>query len=360
MQASVTIYTQPLAARQAMYDDCAAAQSVIFLEQYIMCDDTEAQRFLTLLADKARAGVKVRILFDKVGSKALYASSLVADIRAAGGHVRFYNDIGWFHLLLPWRWFPRDHIKLLMVDDDIAYVGSMCLGEYMAGWYDIVARLCGPHGRAVQEDYRAAPKKAIALRKALPGRLPDGLADRTRPFRYLMSVPSLRVAPAYRELLQRLYNAQRQICIVTPYFVPPRRLRAALLRAARRGVDVRVIVTDKTDEPAAHAVSRSYFPRLIRKGIRIFAYQGTVCHAKYAVVDGEWAMLGSTNLDYLSLAYNREGDLIVTDAKTVTAVQALFDAALENAVALGPDFWDKAALREKIVGYCGRIFKKIL
>lgn len=295
-------HIQPL--WQRMYEDCAAATESIYFEQYILSHDEIGTTFLKLFERKAREGVKLHLTFDYIGSRDIYSSELVEAIRAGGGRVRFYNVLRPRDILRPKRWLPRNHCKTLIVDGRIAYVGSACVADSMKDWRDFHLRLSD---------------------MTVPG-LMQGKGDAAASdYRYLTHNPRQKPNPIYDEFLRNIGAAQESVYIVTPYFFPPYAVRRAMRDAAKRGVNVTIMLSKKTDVPLLSFFTRSYFPWLINRGIKIVFYTQSVLHAKYAVIDSKWAMLGSTNVDYLSLRYNREGNLIITDPHCVGSLKGIFE-----------------------------------
>lgn len=309
-QTDYALYTHTAAVWDVMYDDCLRVQRSLFYEQYILLNDDGGRRFLTLFRDKARAGIRVHIVVDGVGSRALQGDPLVAEIRAAGGRFEFVNPLRWWHIFAPKKWLPRNHCKTLIIDDDIAYIGGVCIAAHMAEWRDMHMRISGPMAQYIKPSQEARDQ---------PVENSDG------PYQFITSVSKHEPHAIYRRLLDEIDKAQDSVRLVTPYFFPPRRLRKALARAAMRGVDVQIMVSEKIDLPFGSSLSRSYFPALIMRGIDIMVYSGRILHAKYAIIDGRWATLGSSNFDYLSLVHNYEANLIITDPEQITAIQAAFD-----------------------------------
>jgi len=331
---SLKLYCHTEQAWEAMYKDCLDARHSIEFEQYIIRNDRIGMRFLNLFLKKAEQGVFVRLLFDRVGSRTVFSSPVVHAIRKSGGEVTFYNPIGWVNLAVPRTWFPRNHVKSLLVDDSVAYVGGVCLADYMKDWRDMYARMTN-----------------MSLKDA---RLPGDKVD------YCISQPELLRNRIYKELLAQINGARESIFMTTPYFLPPEPLRVALYNAIRRNVEVNVMVTERSDIPLAVHVSRSFFPPLIRAGIRIFSYQDAVLHAKYTVVDRRWAMLGSTNIDYLSLLRNRESNLLIRDMAMVNRLRSHFVNDRKRCIELGEDFLKMVPLRAKVSGYLGRCLKRVI
>ncbi len=336
------LYPRTADAWDAMYADCLSAQKSIEFEQYIILSDEVGMKFMDVFADKARAGVKVTLLLDRVGCRQVFDCEQVRIIREHGGRVSFYNAIGWLNIFRPDSWFPRNHVKSLLIDHKVSYIGGVCIAAEMAEWRDLHVRFTGEPMREMVQNF-SGRQGASSSR-----------------FEYLVSKPFQLHNPIYEEILQQIRSAKSYVHIVTPYFLAPRRLRKELFRAASRGVEVSVVVAGKTDVPIARYVSHSYFTRMIRRGLNIWSYQPEILHGKYMAVDGKWAMVGSTNMDYLSLLRNREANLTVKDHELVDAIEAQFQDAKQLSQKLPPDFWKSFPLPLRIAGYVGRYMKKIL
>lgn len=352
-------YHTPGEAWQAMYDDCREARISIQFEQYILRNDATGWRFLELFIAKLKEGVRVTMILDSVGSRGLSDSPLLAEYQEQGGIVYFYNPVAWYDFFRPWRWLPRNHNKILLVDGRIGHIGSVCFADVMRDWRDIHLRFTGELVSVIQQDFNRLMQGFMKYRRA--PRLPrQKQAVKNRPFYYGTSQPHLGVNPIYRELLQRIQGARTEICLVTPYFLPTRKLLRALKGAAKRGVAVHIMVGEKTDVAVADCVSRSYMPRLLRHGVHWWLYRPPILHAKYAVIDGEWAMLGSTNLDYLSLKYNREANILIQDRDAVDYLSHEFEQDKEFCIKADWGYWKKLPLAYRVAGYAGRLFKRML
>lgn len=329
---------------EQIYQDCLVAQASIDFEQYILRNDHNGQRFIELFIAKAEGGIQVRLLLDRVGCRTLYRSPLIKKLRAAGGKVYFYNPINWLNLPFPGTWFPRNHIKMVKVDSRIAWVGGACFADYMRDWRDLQFRISGNMAQSIPFGWEQFSKV--------------GQMEEQQDFHYVIATPNSK--PIYAELRQKILNAKHEILLATPYFIPPWRLESALQSAVARGVSVKIIMSVKTDVPMAVRVAQSYFPRLIRKGLQIYVFESEVFHAKYMVVDGKWATLGSTNIDYLSLFRNREANLVMTDQKLVGMVRQNFDRDLQECEKITKDFWYNMPWHKRCFGFCMRAIKTIL
>lgn len=323
----------------AMIAAIGGACSTICLETYILRDDRVGVRFAEALAERARAGVEVNLLFDSWGSSV--SDGFLARLSAAGVRILPYRPLTLAgprsrHLLA--RMQHRNHRKSLIVDREVAFTGGINLcddyaprDEGGANWRDTHLRIEGPAALELQyfflRTWRREGGAALEEGRYVPdGRRADGrvLILSSDLHRERMSVR--------RAYLAAIRGARHRILITNAYFLPTLRLLLALAAAARDGVEVRVIVPGPTDVLAVRLASRSIYGRLLRAGVRIFEYRGRVLHAKTAVVDGRWATVGSSNLDSQSLRRNLEANAIVEDERFASALAAMFEEDLASSV----------------------------
>jgi cardiolipin synthase len=265
-----------------------AARETIHLEVYAFALDSTGERFVEALSAAARRGVRVRVVVDGVGS-ALDGRRLEVQLGSAGAQVHIFNPL---RMLLLGR-FRRDHRKVLVVDDEVAFLGGINIGdEYGAapgggapgGWADLAAELEGP----------ACAFLGARLRRA-----------RSAPLRGPVRVWLSGLGggwPLRRRYLKGIGAARRAVWIAHGYFLPDHRLVRTITAAARRGVAVTLLLPGKSDIPFAHQAAMRLYRKLLGAGVRIFEWERSVLHAKAAAMDGERLLLGSFNLDPLSLA----------------------------------------------------------
>lgn len=351
---SIETYSCPKDAWKAMLADCEKAKASIDYEQYIIHDDEAGRAFLKLFARKAKEGVRVRLFLDHIGSRTIVNAPELNDIIAHDGRVGFFNYKRLWHIVMPHTWFPRNHIKTLLIDDTVAYVGSVCINADMAGWRDTQIRITGDGIKDVVREF-----DHIWSGKRVKRPKPEEGA-RSHSARYLVHRPRFRDNPIYTELLKRIETAQTRICLASPYFLPPYRLFHALRSAVARGVQVDILIGEHTDVPIADLVTLSYIPHILRAGIRLHLYKPTVMHAKYMVIDDSWASVGSTNLDNLSLRRNREANLILTDPTPVEILADQFQRDLQQCRPGDMAYWHAQGVWRRTAGVMLRVIKKVL
>ncbi|MFO1398680.1 MAG: phospholipase D-like domain-containing protein [Burkholderiales bacterium] len=291
----------------------AAAQRYILFESYIVADDRIGRAFTEALAEKARAGVLVYVVYDWLGSTK-FARTWDA-LRAAGAEVRCFNPPS---LDSPFAWLTRDHRKSIVVDGEVGFVSGLCISEKWEGnpkarlepWRDTGVEL---RGESVL-DLVAAFDQVWTTCGGAPltfdhASLPE--VDGATRVRVIAGVPS--GAGMYRTDLLVASTARRTLWITDAYFVATAAYTQALRAAARDGVDVRLLVPGASDIPAVSPLSRSGYRSLLEAGVRVFEWNGTMLHAKSAVADGIWSRVGSTNLNLASWLSNYELDVAIED-----------------------------------------------
>ncbi len=332
------------------------AHKSIDLEQYIFEHDAIGERFTEALIRRAHEGIKIRVLCDTAGSYYMYNSSMPLRLRAAGIEVRFFNHIS------PWRihtissWFFRDHRKLLIIDGKTTFTGGVGIRDDMIKWRDTSLSITGPVTFTISHSFNQMWKKA---EKKIFFRFKKS-KNSGNVWNFVTNAPRFHQRKLYHLYIDVIRNAEKRIYITTPYFIPDMRLLRVLRLAARRGVDVRIIVPYSSDVAWVDRVSRSYFRALLHSGVRIYRYTPSFIHTKTAIVDNDWATIGSFNLDNLSFLYNYEGNITSSNKECVTQLAQQFNNNLTQCEEIRKDTWDKRPLGQKIMEYISWPLRKIL
>ncbi|MFN2572158.1 MAG: phosphatidylserine/phosphatidylglycerophosphate/cardiolipin synthase family protein [Gemmatimonadales bacterium] len=324
-------------ALKAMLTMIAGARRTVHFENYIIHDDETGSRFATAWAERARAGVRVRVLYDAFGCRST-SGAYWRELRSYGVDVRPFRPI-WTSGLV--EAFSRDHRKLLVVDSEYAMTGGLCIGDEWAGnptdgqpcWRDTMVEVCGPAVGALETAFGRMWKRAGT---PLP---PDEIS----PAPEECGPSAVRVVEGFPGQ-SRIYRAVQllaaavteRLWITDAYLVAPPPLYVALVDAARSGVDVRFLLPGISDAPLVRIFTRGGYRELLHAGARIFEYRGPMLHAKTLVADHEWARVGSSNLNVSSLVGNYELDLVAEqDGLTATlATQFLHDMTQSREIVL--------------------------
>jgi cardiolipin synthase A/B len=349
----------------AMLAAILGARREVLLETYIFESDATGKRFHHALCDRALAGVSVRLVVDGAGSWNLSGQDRGA-LLDAGVHLATFHPVG------PWRrrwgWSVRDHRKLLVVDEDVAFTGGLNVGNEYAprewggkGWHDVHVRVHGPVvadlRRSFFDAWRYASPDGVPRKlthpRPLPAKHPPEAIAPPAPEgtgRVMsLAIGRFRDRRVIEKHLQRAVSlAQTRVFIHSAYFIPNRRWRKTLRRAAMRGVDVRVMVPHHSDVPGIVYASRHTYASLLRGQVRIFEYLPTMLHAKSIVVDGAWCSIGSYNLDQRSLQYNWELVLSIADDDAAFTLEERFARDLAVCREVDPAQWRRRPLWERL------------
>lgn len=337
------------------------ARSSIHLEPYIFTDSEIGREFMGTLAERARAGVEVRLLLDSWGTPG-FGEANERLLRAAGAKVVYFRPTSLRNLR---KIHLRTHRKILVVDGKTGFTGGICIDDEWTGdgtdpehWRDTMVRVEGPVVRQMQAAFARAWLQAtreVLTEQALFPELPVANGKRCQ---LMESTPGFDGNPARISFLVAVNAARESIDITTAYFAPDHVALGALERAARRGVRVRLLLPGKhTDAPPTRHAGRSDYGKLLRAGIEIFEYQPAKLHAKTVVVDGKWASVGSTNLTPRSLFFNLEANLNVFDSGFAGKMRAMFERDLARSQRITLEAWKARPLGDKLAELFWGLFR---
>jgi len=327
----------------AMIELIERAQSSVVLESYIFRSDDVGRRFGDALLAAVSRGVSVRLLLDWIGVRGTSRRFLRA-LRRGGIEIGMFNPPGfraWMGIV------PRDHRKLLVVDETMGITGGVGVGrEWTTGilrlqrsrWRDTAVLIEGPAARDMIQAFETMWHRVRGmerrgshrrfLRRSARGAHLDPATHEPALVGIVEGEPlRLRVA---RALQIQAISAERSIWIASSYFAPAPSEVEALNGAARDGVDVRILVPSRNDHPWVTLLTRRYYRRLLTNGVRIWEWQGEIMHAKTSVIDGRWVRVGSTDFNPLGVSINYELDAVIEDPTLGADAEAMFLADLEQ------------------------------
>ena len=311
------------------------ARTSILLENYIFDESDVSRELRDALAERAAAGVHVKVIRDWLGCLGSSRDEFWKPLRDAGGEVRTYNP---FRFASPFGWLPRDHRKLLVVDAQVGFISGVCVSEKSFGqpargitpWRDTGVAVRGPalHDLAV-----AFAETWARLGEELPASLP--VLTEPPPAVGNVSLRVVATSPGttglYRLDLMIAAMAQRTLWLNDAYFVGLAPYVQALAAAARDGVDVRLLVPGTSDLPAVGALSRAGYRPLLEAGVRVYEWNGSMLHAKTAVADGRWARVSSSILNIASWMGNCEIDVAIEDEEFGRSMEVQYEQDLRGA-----------------------------
>jgi cardiolipin synthase A/B len=329
----------------AMLEEIEAAEREIFVGTFIWKGDEVGRRFVDALSRKAEEGVAVYVVFDGL-----------ANVFVPPSFKRFPEKIHRLHfrplsgpakILNPRNVF-RFHRHVMSVDGRVAFLGGYNIGSlYAAGWRDTHVRVRGDTAREVDNafvDFWNAHRTGD-----LPKIVPDEKRDWNPAVRVRRNDPYMRIFPIREMYLEAIDRANHHIYLTHAYFVPDRALKAHLIDAAGRGVDVQLLVPEQSNHVTADWLARRHFHDLLEAGVRIFLYKHIMIHSKTATIDGLWSTIGSANIDRYSMLGNYELNLEVYSRGLAAQMEEMFGLDKTNAEELTLEEWERRPLPAKLV-----------
>lgn len=324
-----------------MLEAIARARAFVLLEMYLFESGAVADRFIAACVEAAQRGVKVYLLLDDFGAWGLQNQDR-ARLLEAGVRLAWYNPLQYGKLR---RNLFRDHRKLLLVDGEVAFTGGLGItdqfdppGDPDSAWHDTVIEIRGPNVADWQtlfaETWQRWSSQPLELPPPQPVRAGSQLGR-------VVTARAGREVEIRRSFVRAVRAARHRVWLATAYFVPSWKLRRVLRQAARRGVDVRLLLPGPiTDHPAVRHAGRRLYGRLLRNGVRIFEYQPRFAHTKLMLCD-DWVSTGSSNSDRWNLHWNLEANQEVNDRRFAAEVQALFEADFAESVEIRYETWHR-------------------
>jgi cardiolipin synthase len=360
------------ATMRAMMEAARAATSSINLETYIFDQDQIGNEFADLLIEKQRQGVAVNIMVDAVGAIATPAA-FFDRMRAAGIRVLIFNPVNPAKAKGNWDLNNRNHRKLMVVDGRVAFTGGINISSTYAnsslfrsrykkenadgskvGWRDTHVRIEGPAVAPlqysfvnlwVQQEGGELPKAAY-----FPALSPAG----DKLVRVLAGNPE-GDSDIYKALMVAIGEAKKSIHITSAYFVPDQQIVDALAAAAKRGVDVRLVLPGVSDHSMIRYAGQGFYDQLLRAGVKIFELQIAVLHAKTAVIDGAWSTIGSANIDRRSFLHNYELNVVVMDPAFGRDMESAFNEDLRDSKEVSLEQWKHRPWMDRIREWAARL-----
>lgn len=360
----VTLFPDTQHSFDAICDAIRAAKHHVHIEFFILRDDQTGQSFISLLTEKAKQGVQVRLLYDSLGGFFL-GRAAVQDLVAAGGKVFPFLPLNLFRSRL--RVNLRNHRKIVVVDGQVAFTGGMNIGdEYLCRnakigyWRDQMLRLEGAATEGLQrifvEDWDFTTKEFLQGPEYFPTHESKG----TCLVQVLSSGPDQDVHVLREVYYAAISSAQKRVWIATPYFIPDAGLLDALHLARYRGANVRLLMPRYRDHFSSYYASRYYWTDILTHGVQIYQYEPGMMHSKFVIVDGEFALVGSANLDPRSLQLNFEAACALYDAPTVAELERLYLGDLERSTLVERTAFESRSRWSRLAENGFRIFSPIL
>jgi len=349
-----------------LWRDISAAQRTITVQLYFCQPGAVADTMAKYLSERARAKVRVLLLLDAFGAGPL-KDEWIDGLKAAGVEVVHLRPLKWYTLH---KTANRSHVRAIVVDGRIGYTGGFGLADYWLGdgrtegqWRESNVRFEGPTVASLQATFAAGWAEATG--ELLTGDMffpmEPSVVEGNVHAGLMHSIPTIGSTPAERFFALSIAGARKTLYISNSYFVPGENLMQLLLRAVKRGVDVRVLtVSGQTDVKTTWYAGRSYYEKLLEGGVRIYEYSPSMMHAKSLVVDGMWSYVGSMNFDNRSIAFNDESNLLVLDGTVSAQLDSIFLEDLKYSEEMKLDTFRKRPMKGKILEWGAQKLRRVL
>ena len=329
----------------AMIEDIRNAKKSVYVGTFIWKGDEVGRRFVAALAEKAREGVNVCVIFDGLANA--FVSSEFKDFPEEINTFHFRPIWGPENLINPLNFF-RYHRHIMSVDGEIGFVGGYNIGSlYASGWRDTHIRVAGPDAREIENDlvdfWNDHRTPDLPTLEASGRRVwsPTTVFHRNDPY--------MRMFPIRAVYIEAIDRANTNVYLTHAYFIPDRAMRAGLIEAVRRGVDVQILVPENSNHVTADWLARRHFQELLEAGVRIHFYKHIMIHSKTATIDGIWSTVGTANIDRYSLLGNYETNMEVYSEDLAEQMERMFELDKTNAREITLEEWDRRPLPAKVV-----------
>jgi len=366
----VTLLIDGPATYAAMFEVIRSAKEHINLETFILEDDEIGKKFTDLLLRKQAEGVQVNIIYDSIGSFTT-SESFFQRLRNRGIHVVEFNPVSPFKA--PGNLFltSQDHRKILIADGKIAIIGGINISKVYSGrpssgkkkikgepitWRDTDIQIEGPAVSEVQKLFLETWQKQKGPKLTGHNYLPDQKESGNALISVVGSTPGSDNRITFIVYVAAITFAEHSIHLTNAYFIPDDQILNAFMDAARRGVDVKIILPSTTDSTLVISAARHHYSRLLKAGVKLYERRTVLLHAKTAVIDGVWSTVGSTNLDYWSLLSNDEVNAVVLNREFAIEMERTFANDLAQSDQIHLDKWEKRSLSQKIKEAAAHLF----
>jgi cardiolipin synthase len=369
----VTLLSSGTETFQALFKAIGDARDSVNMEYFILADvQSDGMHLSQLLLDRLAAGVKVNMIYDSYGSRDT-PGAFFDTLHKAGAKVLQFNPINPFSGRLGWSPNDRDHRKITVVDGRIGFTGGVNLDTAYqnppsagiptngdtrkAYWRDIAVRIEGPAVAELQKLFFGTWREQKAPTADPADYFPPLPRQGVQTIRIIGSSPGNRSPLYYASLLTAMQSARRRVWLCSGYFVPPHQEREELVRIARAGLDVRIVAPAFSDVESAVYAARAAYGDLLEAGAHIYEMRDAVLHAKLAVVDDTWSVIGSSNLDRRSVVFNNEADAVILGHDTAAQVEAVMRQYMQVAREVDLERWEHRSLGERMRELQARVWQ---
>lgn len=341
IDSNIKFFDDPLKLYNSMLDDIDSARKYIYIETYKYGNDPIGMKFRDALIRKAKQGIEVKLLIDSWGASV--GINFFTELTRNGGKVRLFKKIR-----LSWDFFTkshrRDHRKLLLIDDKISYIGSANISYHSFNWRESVLKINGDLAISLKSIFLGNYR---IYNKYIYDKISFSQIIQHNNYEIIRDIPSTVFQPVKKKFVELIKNAQKEIIIETPYFLPGSYVRKALCDAGKRGVEVKIITPKRSDVGMVDLLRGKYFGELYKSNVKILFYIPQNLHSKIFIVDKEIFVVGSSNFDYRSFRFQHEICLAGNDKNIIYLLLQHIDGTLQECEKFNYEFWKRRALIQK-------------
>lgn len=361
----VEVYSYGRDKFEALFNDIRAAEEYIHLQYYIIEDDHIGRALRDALIERAKAGVRVRVIYDDFGCWGV-SRKFFRSMREAGIDIHPFFKVVFPPFATRINW--RNHRKLAVIDGEVAYVGGMNVADrYIDGgskfgcWRDTHMRITGPAVAAVQYSFAVdwSFMGQSLLQEPVDMSLPKGPGE-AAGLQMMRCGPTSEWSNVSLYMLKAIGNAKKRVYIQTPYFLPTDAMLSALQAAALSRVDVRVMIPLKSDSSTLTLASYSYIMECLRAGIKIYLFEAGMLHSKTMMIDDRLSAIGSANIDFRSFEHNFEETMFIFSSEVNTTLRAQFMADLQQSTRVRASVWRRRPIIQKAKESIVRLLSPVL
>ena len=360
----IAVYTDGKSKMEALMEEIARARHHIHIQYYILNDDQTGCRLRDALVAKAREGVRVRILYDDVGSRGA-KNSFFKGMRDAGIEVYAFLHVKF--PLFTSKVNYRNHRKIVVIDGRVGFIGGMNIADYyinglpkIGTWRDMHMRIEGDAVNDLQEIFLTIWNKETKQNIGGEIYFPQHEDSTNIVVAIVDRTPKKNSRMLSHAYAMSIYSAQKNVHIVNPYFVPTSSINKALQRTIERGVDVTIMVSSASDIPFTPDAALYKLHKLMKRGATVYMYNGGFHHSKIMMVDDIFCTVGTANLNSRSLRYDYETNAFIFNKEITGELNEMFRNDIEHCTQLTPEFWKKRSPWKKFVGWFANLFTPFL
>lgn len=345
-KSSYNIYDTTAQAWSGMYETIKYAKNSIYWEVYILVDDEVGNKFFDLLIQKSREGVDVKLVVDYWGSFWL-SRKKISELKNSGIDIQIFEGVKRSFRLIPGGLMKRTHRKILVVDEKIGFIGGVNVQKNMKDWDDIHVMVRGKVVRSLLRSFARSYLMCGGKRENVRHLLKYRYRVENNQIDFVYDDADKRYSTARKKYVEALMKARERVILFSPYYFPDTKLLQAMWQARKRGVRIDLLIPFRTDVRIATYAAYAWFSLMHGQGVKIHLLK-KMMHGKGIIVDDDWAMIGSSNIDHASFYHSREANISLNDRKVVKKLKRILERWMNKSKSFDETSWDRRGRVHKL------------